>query len=150
MKYQKIIFALFLLAFFLFSIASEVWAYSVVVSEKSRGEYRDGLFVPSSVLYQYSFDINERTRKVRLLQARRLSDGFINSKIIDYDILSIEKKTKKGFSEKVIIFGKDFLGFYRETYTLGETFFEYCKASSDGFLLSSGDVSVSIALRKSA
>lgn len=149
MRNQKSIFSLFILAVFLFSFATEVWAYSIVVSEKSRGEYQNGSFKSNSDFYQYSFDINERTRKVYRTEIRRLADGFREAKVVEYDILSIEKKAKDGSYEKVIIFGKDFLGFYRETYVLGETFFEYCKLSSDKFLLSSGDVSISVALRKS-
>ena len=126
---------------------STAHAYSIVVAEKARGEYQNGLFKEMPDRYQYSFDINERERKVRLIETRRLGDGAVDSRVTEYDILSIENKIRNGTRQKVIIFAKDKVGLSRETYILGETFFEYCNSSSDRFFLSSGDVSLSVALR---
>lgn len=129
---------IFLTAFFAVCSAT-AFAYTVEIAEVSRSEYRQGHFTARVDLQKYRFEIDERARKATLMDR-------VPGK--EYRILRIENKLKGTRREKIITFAEASADSVRETFILGESAFEYCKVSSESYVLSSGTVSLSVAMRR--
>jgi len=125
-------------------------AYILIATETARGEYENGKFVKlSNGEFKYRFEVDEEKGHAKLTEITRLKDNSViklgndyTITYIDYggDLLTVKSKAE----QKVICIVGNPGTLATETIILGEKFFEYSKAASNRFYLSTGIVEKSI------
>lgn len=125
------------------------YSYTLIVTETARGEYGNGKFVKlNNGEFKYRFEINEEKGEAQITEYTRLKDNslvtYTTSFIISYidDGTSLSSSTlmtgKNKANQKVICLVGNPGTLATEVIMIGETWFEYTKASSGRFYLATG------------
>lgn len=120
----------------------------VIAEETARGEYENGIFTAGKPEFRYRFEIDIKSGKAKLTEITRLETGTLISQDVSYVITAIEDsfasssflRSKNKKDEKVLtLVGKPGT-LATEVILIGESFFEYCKASSGRLYLATGKI----------
>jgi hypothetical protein len=119
-----------------------------IVTETGRGEYEGGAFVADPPQFRYRFEIDEARQRARLTEVVRLSDETVIAADIEYAITAVDDGatlsaylTSEGRRKQRVLtlVGKPGT-LATELILLGETFFEYSKATSGRLYVATGVV----------
>ena len=127
--------------------AADVSAQQVIIAtETARAEYENGVFTAGRPEFRFRFEIDHARQTARLTETVRLRNGAVIDTRTEYAITAIED------GADVFSISKDRLGqravtlvgkpgtLATEMIVIGETYFEYSKASAGRLYLASGTV----------
>ena len=120
----------------------------VIATETARGEWENGIFTPGKPEFRFRLEIDEGKARAKLTEITRLKNGAIINQPVEYIVAVIDegngtnsfliaedRRNQRVFT----VIGKPGAK-ATEIILLGETFFEYSKASSGRLYLSTGTV----------
>lgn len=120
----------------------------IIATETGRGEYENGRFTPGRIEFRYRFELDETAGRAKLSEITRLNTGSMVEVSVEYVVTAAEDAS----ATSTILVSKDRRGqkiltivgkpgaLATETILLGESFFEYSKASAGRFYLATGSV----------
>ncbi len=130
-------------------LSNPAYAYTIIATETARGEYEKGKFVKlNNGEFKYRFEINEEKGEAQITEYVRLKDNSLVTYTTSYIISYIDDGTslsgsalltdKNKANQKVICLIGNPGTLATEVIMIGETWFEYTKASSGRFYLATG------------
>ena len=127
-----------------------------IATETARAEYENGTFVRGKPEFSYRFEIDRKSGRAKLTEVTRLKNNSVVQLAVDYVVTATEDQTTLSsllVSENrrnqtiITLVGKPG-NLATEVILLGDTFFEYCKASSGRLYLATGTARKAVELEE--
>ena len=126
-----------------------------IATETARGEWENGIFTPGKPEFRFCFEVDEEHGTAKLAEVLRLKNEAVIYQPVEYtvaaredgnDIATFLYASEERKNQRVLtLVGKPGT-LATEIILLGESFFEYCKASSGRLYLSAGTVKYAVSV----